>query len=118
MILSARHTWREVPGFTVDRPKGMNNYTFLHFFSSVSLMLNGVRHELSPGACLIYAPDTPQWYYSEGELLHNWMHLTLAAGGLLEQFNIPVNQVFYLSDTNFITSHVFHIELEINSANV
>ena len=31
MVLSARHRWPEAAGFTLHRPAGLDNYTFLHF---------------------------------------------------------------------------------------
>ena len=38
MVLSARHRWPEAAGFTLHRPAGLDNYTFLHFHVETQLL--------------------------------------------------------------------------------
>lgn len=112
MIISACHNWPEPPGFTTDQPSGSDNYTFLHFFTSVELMIDGINHILLPDACIIYSPQTPQWFHSDKKLLYDWMHLSTDVSALLERYNLPVNQIFYPANTSFITASIYKIELE------
>ena len=46
-ITRARHAWPEKAGFTIDRPRGLPEYTFLHFFESVQILVNGETLPLS-----------------------------------------------------------------------
>lgn len=107
-LLEIRHDWPEKSGFTISRPRGRNDYTFLHFKNSITLELAGVRHRLQPGACLFYAPNTPQWYTGHAAFVHNWLHLDAETADLLERFHIPVNQILYPKETDYI-SHLFYL---------
>ena len=40
-ITSIRHSFPEKAGFYVDRKNGYAGYTFLHFYNSVELLVNG-----------------------------------------------------------------------------
>lgn len=115
MVLSAHHRWPERAGFLLNRPVGIETYTFLHFFSSVHIRINENYTKTRPHACLLYQIGTPQWFQSEGPLLHDWMHLDSSATPLLEKYGVPVNEIFYPADISFITSGIYEIELEILS---
>ena len=68
VVVSARHRWPEAAGFTIHRPAGIDTYTLLHFFGPV--WLDGTLTQ--PGACILYAPRTPQRFTSECALMHDW----------------------------------------------
>lgn len=112
VVVSARHRWPEAAGFTIHRPAGIDTYTLLHFFGPV--WLDGTLTQ--PGACILYAPRTPQRFTSECALMHDWMHLEAGADELIARLEVPVDAVFYPEDCAFITSGICEIELEINSS--
>ena len=115
VVVSARHRWPEAAGFTIHRPAGIETYTLLHFFGPMRLGAAG-ETLTRPGACILYAPRTPQRFTSERALLHDWMHLEAEAGELIARLGVPVDAVFYPEDCAFITSGICEIELEINSS--
>ena len=111
-ITSVRHNWPEKPGFTISRPDGHVDYTFLHFICNVTLEINGVRQELHSGACLIYSPGAPQWYTGENGLLHNWMHISGDYGKMLREYDLQPDTVYYPSSDKFISRALAAIETE------
>ena len=59
-ITRARHAWPEKAGFIIDRPKGLPEYTFLHFHNSVEILVNGEVVTTPPGTVIFYREATPQ----------------------------------------------------------
>lgn len=107
-ITGIRHAWPEGAGFELERPRGHEDYTFLHFFDSVEVLSGGERIVTRPHACILYAPGTPQWFHSTQPLLHDWFHFKgKAPTGLL-----PCNVLLYPSDSGFITAFVQEMEAE------
>ena len=58
-VTRARHAWPETRGFTIHRPRGIREYTFLRFHGSVQLLLDGQILDTPPGACIFFSTDTP-----------------------------------------------------------
>lgn len=109
---SVRHAWPERAGFFINRPKGHEQYTFLHFFNSVELLVNGEMLVTEPGACVLFAPGVPQWFFSKEPLCHDWMHFScdeLPAG-------MDPQTVYYPADTACVTAIVQEIECEFATA--
>lgn len=113
MVVSARHRWPEQSGFCIDRPAGLDTYTFLHFFNSVELTVGGETVHTRPNACLLYRYGTPQWFRSADPLLHDWMHLRPEAEKWVADYGVPVDRIFYPEDVSFVTAGICEIELEL-----
>ena len=111
-LLAIRHDWPEKAGFTISRPRGRNDFTFLHFKDSVTLEMDGKRHRLYPSACLFYAPGSPQWYTGNTAFRHNWLHLDAKSGEKLQQFGIPTDQILYPKETDYISRLFYLLEAE------
>lgn len=111
--VSARHRWHERAGFTIERPIGIELYTFLHFFNSVELEIGGERMVTRPHACILYRYGTRQYFRSPDVLTHDWLHLRQSAEADITRYGVPTDCVFYPSDTSFITAGVCEIELEL-----
>lgn len=112
-ITKARHAWQERAGFTINRPNGMYlEHTFLHFFNSVELHLNGQVIHAPPGTCIFFAAHHPQWFKSHSLLEHDWMHMTGDLSGTLSSVGLPVNTPFLPSQGQFITTIMREIETE------
>ena len=112
-ITRARHAWPEKAGFVIDRPKGLPEYTFLHFFESVEILVDGKLVTTPPGAVIFYSEDTPQWFRSPGPLLHDWMHLQGDVGQLLRSGGLEPNRLYFPGNSRFITPILRQIELEV-----
>lgn len=114
---SIRHDWPEKAGFLISRPNGHSQFTFLHFTTPVILRVNNQTIHASPGACIFYSPGTPQWFYSEDMLIHNWMHVSSDLNALLETYSIKTNTLYYPNNPAFISEIFRRIELEFFSDN-
>ena len=113
MIISKiRHDWPFKPGFSISRPNGYPEYTFLHFLSPIHIRLNGKVIDARPGACIFDAPGEPQFCWSEAGVIHNWMHATKDLKPLLEQYHIPENTVLYPDHNDYISGIFQKIEAE------
>ena len=102
-IYGIRHDWPEKAGFTIDRPVGRTDYTFLHFCAPVRVLADGQRVAARPGACILYAPGQPQWFQAETDLVHNWVHLDAACGGAVARYGIPENRLLYPRGPEFLS---------------
>ena len=110
-IESVRHAYPEPKGATIDRPLGTENYTFLHFFQPVELVLGTERLLCKPHATLIYSVHEPQYYRMVVPMTHDWFHFTLTD----EDFSalaMKPNLIYYPRYSDFITKIVREIELE------
>jgi len=113
MIISKiRHDWPFKPGFSISRPNGYPEYTFLHFSTPIRIRLNGEIIDARPGACIFYSAGTPQYCWSEADVIHNWMHATEELKPLLEQYDIPENCILYPDQGDFISKIFRRIETE------
>lgn len=112
MITKIRHDCPESKGFTLIRKKGHKNYTFLHFITPVTLRVKGIEYAVKNGGCILYAPETPQYFKSECALLHNWFHADDSLTELIDEYSIPVDTVFYPQETEFISVLLKKAELE------
>lgn len=112
LLRSVRHDWPEKAGFLISRPQGLSNYTFLHFSTPVQFRIDGELVQARPGACIFYAPKTPQWFHSPQEVIHNWLHAEPALDALLQKLQIPQNTLLYPADTKFISEVFRKLEVE------
>ena len=116
LIQSIRHDGPERSGFVLERPKGCHDYTFLHFLTPVKLLVGGQIVSVKPGGCIFYSPDTPQWFRCEDSLLHNWAHFYPELAEKLAEYGLPVNQVLYPKDSEFISEIFRVLEAELLGA--
>ena len=116
-LYSIRHDWPELAGFLISRPKGLPEYTFLHFVHPIRLRIREQTVLTKPGACIFYRPDTPQWFYSESDVLHNWAHFHPDLTEKLQRYNIPQDTILYPGDCAFISDIFRLLELEYFSEN-
>ena len=66
-----------------------------------------------PGAVIIYAPDTPQWFRSPELLTHDWMHMTGDVESFLLAAGLESDKLYYPVNGAFITPILRQIELEV-----
>lgn len=110
-ISSIRHAWPEIAGFSIERRHGHAEYTFLHFWGSVELLLNGETVRTRPHACVLFAPGTPQRFVSPTPLLHDWFHF-FTTKPLPE---MVCDTIYYPADTAFVTAIVQEMESELSA---
>lgn len=112
IVHSVRHDWPEKAGFLLSRPHGLSYYTFLHFTNAATFRFGKETVTTRPGACIFYAPSVPQWFHSEQDLIHNWIHVDPSLSELLNRYEIPQNCLLYPETPEFISDLFRKIELE------
>lgn len=108
-LLSVRHSWPEQADFTMQPPPDGAVYTFLHFFNSVDIMVDGKMVTTRPHACIVYTPGIKRYYTCSTPLLYDWFHFTME-DPLPE--GLQCNTLFYPSDYSFITAIIWEAEKE------
>lgn len=107
---------REKRGFVLDRPKGTDDYLFLHFKTPVNLLEGGVIRQIQKDTCLITTPHQRHWFSSpDYELEHNWIHFIPKNSESFLQLGFPINSAFVPIGSSFITPIVQECEKEFIS---
>lgn len=114
-VTRARHAWPEARSFTIHRPRGIREYTFLRFHGSVKLLLDGRIIDTPPGACIFFSTDTPQWFQSPEPLVHDWMHMVGAVPESLAAVGLEPNRLYVPGNGQFVTAILREIEFELLS---
>ncbi len=109
---SLRHAYPEGAGFFIDRKRGHEAYTFLHFFEGVDIRVCGELLHTEPHACILYRIGTPQYFRTDTGLVHDWIHFTGDIEPLMSEVGLPFDTPFYPSGSSFITSLVRELENE------
>lgn len=115
-LAGCRHEWPERAGFCLNRPNGLEYYIFIHFKTPVTYTIDGREHKLSPGACVICPPNTPSVIYSEGQLIHDWMHLSGDLVELLRSYSLECKRIYYVRDSAYVSRLVRSLEREFYSS--
>ncbi len=114
---SIRHAFPENNGLVIDRPEGLPEYTFLHFFQSVKILINGEIITTKPNAVIIYDINTPQYFKTDEPMAHNWMHFMGDISPLLLKYGLELDTIYYPESADFITELVYEMEFEFYSGN-
>lgn len=102
----------------LDRPNGFaeyGEYLFLRFRTPMRVLTARGMERCKAGACLIYAPQHPQWYQGDGVgWRDDWCHV----GGShvkarLEQAGLPVNTLFQARNVNSLPLLIEEIRTEL-----
>lgn len=115
-ITRIRHAWPERGGFLIDRPKGCPEYVFLHFWHPMRLRLGSETVATAPNTCIVYAPGTPQWFASDRDLVHDWLHIEGDVVGALAVYGLQPDTLYPLPDGRFVTAIVQELEAECFAA--
>lgn len=109
----------EPKGYICDRPNGTNDFLFLHFINPIDVLIGGQIVRTAPNACVIYSPNTPQFYVAATHaLLHNWLHfMPLDDRNDPVYMGLPVNKIFYTERGNRITSYMEELQWWKNKEN-
>lgn len=111
-ILSARQAFPENNGLLIDRKNGYGEYTFLHFYNSMRIVLEGKEVFTEPHAVIIYDKTTPQFFESKTAIVHDWFHFTGEAEKVLLENEIQFNKIYYPKQYDFITKITSELEKE------
>lgn len=110
-ISSVRHSYPENAGFYIERKDGYGEYTFLHFYNSVEILLDGKLIKTQPHSIILYDRTTPQYFKSTEPLVHDWFHFE----GHMEEVELHMLRldcVYYPSNYSYLTEAVAELERE------
>lgn len=75
LLTAAGYDHRHERGFTIDRPRGLGEWLFVHFTVPVLVRDATGEHAHPAGSRLLHAPDCPQWYRGQQRgLANDWCH--------------------------------------------
>ena len=114
-IIDLRYSGKEQAGFSLERPKGHPAYTFLHFYNSVDLLVNGQIITTKPHACIVYNQFTPQYFHSESTLVHDWIHFGSGFNDHFALYELQYDTLYYPNDPDFITLIIREMQQEFYS---
>lgn len=125
-INSVRHLYPEPQGFMINREngiikeRGLKVYTLLHFHKEVELLTSEGVVNATPGACIVYTYDEPQYFkhIGAGRFLHDWMHFFGDVDVVIKDYGVPINKVFYPDNPIFITKIMQEMEAELLSTRI
>lgn len=116
IIRKVRHDWPDKAGHFINYD-GHNYYSFFHFPQSVELQSDGQIIQTRSNACIMFAPKSRRYYFSKQKMVRNFLFIQLDAEEMIKNYNIPLDKVFYPSNTTFISEIFQKIEFERNSDN-
>lgn len=100
----------EKTGFRIQYPEGTFEWVLLHFYTPMVIILNGQKIETQTNACILYKPNTPQDYYGRfGEFENDYIRFRPEDAKFYKSFNLPVDEVFYVSDFDVIKEEMLSI---------
>lgn len=111
-VTHLRHAWPEKAPFTLTRKFGCSQYTFLHFFNSVDILVDGKLVHTRPHACILYDIGTPQKFISNQPLTHDWIHFSGELEDHFRKYGLEFDRLYYPSNAEFITEIVKEMEFE------
>lgn len=106
---------KEAVGCLVDRPNGSGDFLFVHFLANAIANLSGDVFNVHPGACILFTPGHVQWYATPTwPFLNSYIHFDIdTSESFFEQLQIPLNQVFYPSDSTNIEVLIKSLQKEV-----
>lgn len=87
-------------------------YNLFHFYEPVEIEVDGVRVRTEPNACILSEPAQKRGFYFSETTRMNWIHCYQEFSKLIEQYKIPVNQVFYPKDPGVVEDLFFKMRVE------
>lgn len=90
--------------FTIDRPEGLGSYLLLHFHTPIEIHTREGRVRGGPGDCMLYAPNSRQWYRGIGVgFRDDWMRLEgSGVPALVKRYAVPTDLLLHPRNTGFI----------------
>lgn len=97
--------WYHPGGFVIDRPDGLNEYSFIQWLTPTIFKINGKTTTEPPGGCIFYGPGQTTWYGADAftPFGNNWLHFSgPLVGQVLADGGVPLAKPVYLRNDAFI----------------
>lgn len=88
----------------IYRPYGSEDWLFLLFLSPMRIKFSDKHSEIAEsGGCILYSPGAYQNYRAVSSFRNSYVHFA-ADTSPAEEYNIPVNRIFYPSSADTVNS--------------
>lgn len=107
--------------FVTDRPNGAGDWLLLIIKTPAIFRIDGKDIHTKANSVIIYTPEYPEYYTPDGEeYIDDWMHFGPDEDEqqLINELNIPLNQVLQLSDISNMSQILRNMCYEYYSANL
>ena len=111
-----RHLFPERAGFKIDRKNGYPEYTLLHFINPMDIMVDGKIIRSEPHAFIIYRPNTPQLFFYDKDVVHDWIHFYNIEQDYFDKIGLKLDTIYYPKNPKFITDITREMENEFFSS--
>ena len=108
-VVDVSHRKNEPKGYLSLREKGQDAILFLHFLTPATLVVDGKAISVTRNACIIYTPGVRQEYGATSEAVgfqNNFVTFRADTIAFFANFNLPLNQPFYIQNEAAITERV------------
>lgn len=112
-----RHNWHENAGMRLDRPEGSGDYVLLHFLTPVLVWFDGRQREVPSGTLIVFKPQTGHGFYSQGPLLHDWMHISGDVETAMNEVGLQTDTLYHMAQNLQITERIARLEAEFFAQN-
>lgn len=117
LIVRIQQNWHQAAGSCLAGPVP-KYYNFFHFMGAVDLPVNGEIVRTKPNACIISRPMQYRGFSFFEDTTMNWTHNDVSIAPLLEQYGLPIGEVFYPANPGFISELFRRIRQEFYSDNL
>lgn len=114
-VYRVQYKWMQTPGACYDRPVRLF-YNLFQFVGPAEVEVDGKVIKTRANACIVYAPMQRRYFRFPDRVPMNFVHLLDAVQPLVEQYEIPLGQVFYPDDPGEIAELYRKIMREFNAA--
>lgn len=112
LILRAQFHYFQKAGASIEGPV-WKYYNFFHFPTPIEMEIDGQRIRTKPNACIFSKPAAPRGFFFTEDTTMNWIHAYTEIEPLLEKYGIPLNTVFYPTNTGFISDIFRKMKMEL-----
>lgn len=99
----------------IIRPKGSGDYDFILFKCNLLINLDGKYVQEYPNSCIIYTPDSPQYYRAfKCKLRNDYVHFKISKDNdILSRVDVPFNKLFYPVGVDLLSLIVERIQYNL-----
>ncbi len=113
-VFRVQYQWEQPEDFCISVPV-REYYNLFQFLTSAEVVIDGQRIETKPNACILSAPMQPRWFHFPDRAVMHWTHLKKDILSLIEEYDIPLNCVFYPDNPEELSAVFQKIMREFNS---
>lgn len=112
--------WSHTLGHTIDRPNGHRGYSFCYFRTPVMVRLGSVVQRVDAGACILFQPESAQWYRGiTVGFVNDWIDFrSTSAASLIRELVLPIDKPFMVDNSSTIANILADIQREYHRLDV